>query len=247
MEQQALGSPCAGPWSECVACTASASPTSAQHLKGLHPSPPFPAPAQDLKTLQRYQQKVSAYALPAARQSTVAAAGGTSVLAPPLGGRPLSARSSGDLIKASYAQPQAPLAGSLPGSARSTPREAGGEGLGPAGSGTPLGQQYQQQQQYHQQAQQQPQQLVDGLPPGPPLSRQPSTAGLAGGYSQQLPGAPPQQHRGLSREGSLRGGLANLAGKVMGGSPLDRLRRLSSGYQQQQQQQQGSHAPSHYY
>ncbi|KAL4437271.1 hypothetical protein ABPG75_004410 [Micractinium tetrahymenae] len=203
----------------------------------------FLLPARDLKTLQRYQQKVSAYALPAARQSTVAAAGGTSVLAPALGSRPPSARSSGDLIKASYAQSQAPLADSLPGSARNTPREAGGEGLGPAGgAGTPLAQQYQQQQ-----AQQQQQGPYQGLPPGAPLSQQPSAAVLAGGYAQQV--APPLQHRGLSREGSLRGGLANLAGKVMNGvnSPLDRLRRLSSGHYQQQQGQPASQAPSQYY
>ena len=48
-----------------------------------------------------------------------------------------------------------------------------------------------------------------------------------------------QAQRGPSREGSIRGGLAGIAAKM--GSPMDRLRRLSSGHYQQQaaaQQQQ---------
>lgn len=53
--------------------------------------------------------------------------------------------------------------------------------------------------------------------------------------AQYQQAAAQQQHQGgvahapLLREGSLRGGLANLAGKVLN-SPIDRLRRLSSGH-----------------
>lgn len=184
---------------------------------------------QDLKTLQRYQQKVSAFNAAPTRQS-MAPLGGASMLARGGGSSSglVSARSSGDLIKASY---QAPLAESLPNSARNTPREMVPD---------PSAAQQQQQQQYH------------GLPPGPALSRQPSSSALSGGngyppQQQQQATAGMQQLRVAGREGSFRGGLANLAGKMMSGlhgSPLDRLRRLSSGHYQQQasaaQQQQGN-------
>lgn len=108
-----------------------------------------------------------------------------------------------------------PLAESLPNSARSTPRDLGADAPPPA---APLQQQYHAAQQYGQQ-----------LPPGPSLSR-PSSFGQLAQHAQQAP-------RGPSREGSFRGGLAGLAGKMMG-SPIDRLRRLSSGHYQQQAGQQ---------
>lgn len=175
---------------------------------------------QDLRTIQRYQQKVSGYsAAPSARQSTAypPASG-------PGGPGGLSRASTGgrdDLIKAAVY----PLADSLPGSARSTPREMGGSDGPPAGAA-----------QYAQQctAAQQQQQYGVG-----PLSRAPSSAALHQQPQQQQAqyqqAAAQQQHQGgvahapLLREGSLRGGLANLAGKVLN-SPIDRLRRLSSGH-----------------
>lgn len=183
--------------------------------------PPACLPAlQDLRTIQQYQQKVSGYsAAPSARQSTAypPASG-------PGGPGGLSRASTGgrdDLIKAAVY----PLADSLPGSARSTPREMGGSDGPPAGAA-----------QYAQQctAAQQQQQYGVG-----PLSRAPSSAALHQQPQQQQAqyqqAAAQQQHQGgvahapLLREGSLRGGLANLAGKVLN-SPIDRLRRLSSGH-----------------
>lgn len=119
-------------------------------------------------------------------------------------------------LRSSHTPPQAinPLAESVPNSARSTPRELGADAPPPA---APLQQQYHAAQQYGGQ-----------LPPGPALSR-PSSYGQLAQQAQQA-------QRGPSREGSFRGGLAGLAGKMMG-SPMDRLRRLSSGHYQQQQQQ----------
>ncbi|EFN53101.1 hypothetical protein CHLNCDRAFT_137435 [Chlorella variabilis] len=164
----------------------------------------FLLPARDLRTIQQYQQKVSGYsAAPSARQSTAypPASG-------PGGPGGLSRASTGgrdDLIKAAVY----PLADSLPGSARSTPREMGGSD-GPLAGAAQYAQQCaaaQQQQQYGPQQQQ----------------------------AQYQQAAAQQQHQGgvahapLLREGSLRGGLANLAGKVLN-SPIDRLRRLSSGH-----------------
>lgn len=192
------------------------------------PIPPC-ALVQDLKTLQRYQQKVSAYsAATMPRQQPHPSA--PSVLAP----------SGGDRIKALYAS-QAPLGDSRPGSARSTPRahyagSAGDASPPPAPLGQQLG-------------------AAAYAGSNPALSRQTSAGSLAGGapsqqqqqyaqpppqQQQQYPLQQQQQHAAPAREGSLRGGLANLAALAKG-SPLDRLRRLSSGFQQQGQQ------PGQYY
>ena len=189
-------------------------------------APPPCRPQQDLKSLQAYKQKIQSGAS-LARQSVAmpAGAGGASLLGTP--------RLDG-LIRAVH-----PLAESVPNSARSTPRDWGGAGApdGAPPAAAPLQQQYQQaaaagvgaapyaQQQQYSKAQ---------LPPGPPLSRHGSMGG--GG--------------GAAREGSVRGGLAGLADKMMGGvgGQMDRLRRLSSGhYQQQQQQQQQQYQPPGYY
>lgn len=122
---------------------------------------------------------------------------------------------------APFQVPQAinPLAESLPNSARSTPRDLAADAPPPA---APLQQQYHAAQQYGGQQ----------LPAGPSLSR-PSSFGQLSQQAQQAQRGPVQ------REGSFRGGLAGLAGKMMG-SPMDRLRRLSSGHYQQQA---GQHQP----
>ena len=172
---------------------------------------------QDLKSIQRYNQKVSSYggasaSSAAARQSMAAAAGGA--LPPPSGLARTSTNPAEQLIRAVHpyqAQQQQQqhrmmAADSRPGLGYATPRDMGGEG----------------------EAAMQQQQLKQALPPGPLLQQhyvlQQSLARLGSGLQ--------------GREGGGGGGLAGLAGKVMSGvgSPLDRLRRLSSGQFQQQQQ-----------
>ncbi|KAI7845289.1 hypothetical protein COHA_001132 [Chlorella ohadii] len=161
------------------------------------------------RDLKSLQSIKSKMAGGSARQSmALHAAGG------PLGPSMLSRTSTPnvDLIKAIN-----PLAESLPNSARSTPRDLGADAPPPA---APLQQQYHAAQQYGGQQ----------LPAGPALSR-PSSFGQLSQQAQQAQRGPVQ------REGSFRAGLAGLAGKVMG-SPMDRLRRLSSGHYQQQAGQQ---------
>ena len=118
-----------------------------------------------------------------------------------------------------------PLAESLPNSARTTPRDMGGDAPPPP---APLQQQYQR--------------GAAALPLGPPLSRQSSYAALPPGLAEHAQQHAQQAQRGPTREGSF---AARLAGKVMGGmggaSPMDRLRRLSSGHYQQQHLQQQQH------
>ncbi|PRW45489.1 Kinesin-related 3 [Chlorella sorokiniana] len=162
------------------------------------------------RDLKSLQSIKSKMAGGAARQSMALHAGSGGPLGPSMLSR--TSTPNHDLIKAIN-----PLAESLPNSARSTPRDLGADAPPPA---APLQQFHAAQQQYGGQ-----------LPPGPQLSR-PSSYGQLAQQAQQA-------QRGPSREGSFRGGLAGLANKVMG-SPMDRLRRLSSGHYQQQA---GQHQP----